>query len=48
MHLLGDTTDDVAGVGMADEDDALEVFPLDQVDDVGDMCREIYLCVEQV
>src|SRR2546427_763129 len=41
QHLLGDARDDATRIGMADQDDVLQVLEFDHVHDVGDVRVQI-------
>src|SRR5262249_49125419 len=47
-HLFGHARNDEAAIGMADEHDAVEAFPLDDVDDISDVGRKVHLAVDEV
>ena len=46
--MFSDARNDHAAIGMAHEDDLIEIFPLDLVDDVVDVGGEIDIGVEEV
>ena len=46
--MFSDTGDDHAAIRMAHEDDLIEIFPFDLVDDVADVCRQVNLVVQEM
>ena len=42
-HAVGDAGDDAAAIGVAAEHDLVELFPTNEVDDVGDVRVEVHL-----